>query len=258
MATGTSRRPLGPDLADWERRLAGPPAPGSFGIAEVEGLPPPVQRHLTSAVSPGTALITAVRLTMRGSIKLGSRWLPFRAREVLNPHAGFVWAARVAGLVVGSDQYVDGAGAMDWRLAGLLRVAHADGPDVSRSSAGRAGVEAMWVPTSLLPRFAVRWSAADESRISVGHTVGSTPVELHYDLRPDGHIASVVFDRWGDPDGSGSFGWHRFGGWLDEHRTFGGLTVPSAGRLGWHFGTDRWSAGEFFHYEITHLEPLPR
>ena len=44
---------------------------------------------------------------MRGSIRLG-RWLPFRARQVLNPHVGFIWAARVGEVIAGSDQYLDG------------------------------------------------------------------------------------------------------------------------------------------------------
>jgi hypothetical protein len=32
---------------------------------------------------------------MRGQLKVG-RWFPFRARQVPNPHRGFVWAARAA------------------------------------------------------------------------------------------------------------------------------------------------------------------
>jgi hypothetical protein len=31
------------------------------------------------------------------------------------------------------------------------------------------------------------------------------------------------------------------------------VTIPSGGQLGWFFGTDRWPAGEFFHYQITDL-----
>jgi hypothetical protein len=63
----------------------------------------------------------------------------------------------------------------------------------------------------------------------------------------------MVFDRWGDPDSSGSFAWHPFGGEITSYRTFEGLTIPSSGRLGWYFGTDRWPAGEFFRYQITEL-----
>jgi hypothetical protein len=190
---------------------------------------------------------------MRGSIKLG-RWLPFRARQVLNPHEGFVWAARVAGVIVGSDHYLDGVGGMNWKLAGLVTVAQEAGPDVSRSAAGRGGAEAVWLPTALLPRFGVRWSAHDDTHITAHHRLGDTPIAVHCTLDPEAQIKSFVFDRWGDPDSTGRWAWHPFGGEITGQRTFSGLTIPSKGRLGWHFGTDRWPAGEFFRYEITKLQ----
>jgi hypothetical protein len=138
-------------LARAERRLLRPAEPGTFTGEELDCLPEPARRHLTQTIALGTPLATSARLRMRGQIRIG-RWLPFRARQVLDPHHGFVWAARTAGVITGSDRYVDGAGGMDWKLAG-----------------------------------------------------------------------------------------------------FDGLTIPSAGRVGWFFGTDRWPASEFFRYQITDL-----
>jgi hypothetical protein len=241
-----------PALSELEGRLLHAAAPGAFGDAELDGLPEPVRRHLAQAIARGTPLAPGARLRMRGSIKVG-RWLPFRARQVLSPHHGFVWAARAAGVIAGVDRYVDGAGGMDWKLAGLVTVAHAEGPDVARSAAGRAAAEGMWVPTALLPRFGVRWSAGGPDEVGAGFRIGEVPVEVRYRLDGDGRIVSFVFDRWGDPDG-GRFGWHPFGGEVTGYGTFGGVTIPSAGRAGWFFGTDRWPAGEFFRYRITDLE----
>jgi hypothetical protein len=48
-----------------------------------------------------------------------------------------------------------------------------------------------------------------------------------------------------------------FGGQITAHATFNGLTIPSAGRFGWYFGTNRWSQGEFFRYRITELRLAP-
>jgi hypothetical protein len=192
------------------------------------------------------------RLRMRGHIKVG-RWLPFRAREVLDPHHGFVWAARAAGVIAGSDRYLDGVGAMDWKLLGLAAVAHGEGPDQARSAAARAGAEGMWVPTALLPRFGVRWTAGGPDRVTVRHQLGETPVEVRYGLDGAGRVRWFVHDRWGDPEGTGTFGWHRFGGEVTGYRSFDGVAIPAAGRAGWFFGTDRWPGGEFFRYRITDL-----
>ena len=55
------------------------------------------------------------------------------------------------------------------------------------------------------------------------------------------------------PDNTGSWSWHPFGGEITGYATFDGVTIPSAGRVGWFFGTDRWRASEFFRYQITDL-----
>jgi uncharacterized protein DUF6544 len=239
-------------LAQAQRRLLRPAEPGTFAGEELDGLPEPARRHLTQAIALGTPLATSARLRMRGRIKIG-RWLPFRARQVLDPHHGFVWAARTAGVITGSDRYVDGAGGMDWKLAGLVTVMHADGPDVSRAAAGRAGAEAIWVPTALLPRFGVRWSASGPDQVTASYRIADVPLEVHYQLDADGRVVSFVFERWGDPDNTGSWSWHPFGGEITGYATFDGVTIPSAGRVGWFFGTDRWPASEFFRYQITDL-----
>jgi hypothetical protein len=231
-------------------RLADLPAPGSFSEAELEGLPDPVRRYFEAAVAQGTSLATSAHLRMVGSIKLGERWVPFRARQIEAPHHGFAWSAR-AGLIVGSDRYADGHGAMNWKVLGLVRVMHADGPDISRSAAGRVGAEAVWVPTALLPRFGVTWTATDPNHVTASYRLDEADIELHYTLGDDVRVRSVVFDRWGDPDSIGTWGHHPFGFEVIGHSSFDGVTIPSSGRAGWFYGTDRWDEGEFFRFEIT-------
>jgi hypothetical protein len=177
--------------ADIRRQLTQPPAPAGFSEAELDGLPPAVRRHLQAAIAPGTPLATSARLEMRGQLKLG-RWLPFWAEQILAPHQGFHWAARVAGVIGGFDQYLDGRGELRWKLLGLVPVMRADGPDVARSAVGRAAGEAMWLPTALLPRFGVQWEAADDQHITARFSLDGSRMDLHYTLAEDGRIRSVV------------------------------------------------------------------
>lgn len=236
---------------DFETRLADPPAPDSFSERELEGLPEPVRRFLTMSIAPGAPLARSARFRMRGSIKLGKRWMPFRARQVLAPHHGLVWAARVGGGLAGSDRYADGQGSMDWRILGLVRVVHAEGPDTSRSTAGRVGAEAVWVPTTLLPRFGVTWSATDPHHVAATYLLDETELKVRYVLADDGRVRSVTLERWADPDNTGTYGYHPFGFEVTGHTSFDGVTIANAGRGGWFFGTDRWADGEFMRYEIT-------
>ena len=143
---------------------------------------------------------------------------------------------------------------MHWKLAGLVDVASGDGPDVSTERRG-----ALWCggdpPAHRhAPRSGVTWTAEDDEHITGHHLVGSTPVDVRLTIDRRGLVRAVVLRRWGDPDRTGTWGWHWFGGTITGHRTFAGLTIPSAGSLGWHAGTDRWSTGEFFRFEITELE----
>lgn len=247
-------RTTAPDIAALEERLTVAGAPGTFHEAELDGLPVPVRRHLCLAIAPGTPLARAARLRMRGQLKLGARWLPFRARETLAPLIGFVWAARVAGVIRGSDHYVDGHGGLDWRLLGRVPVVRSSGPDVARSAAARGGAEGAWVPTAVLPRFGVDWSADDDTHLIARYGVDDVDLDVRYRTDAVGRVESVTFDRWGDPDETGTWASHPFGIDVTGYATFGGLTVPAAGRVGWFHGSERWADGEFFRYRITHLD----
>jgi hypothetical protein len=226
-----------------------------FSQGEIDELPEPVQRYFRSAIAPGTPLARAARIDMRGRIKLGT-WLPFRAREVLAPHAGFVWRARVGGIIAGHDRYAKGEADLDFWLARLVRVAHAEDPDTARAAAERAGGEALWLPSALLPRFGVVWSAISDTELVARLAVDGHPVEIHWVIDDRGRVGSITFDRWFQDPKDGTWGSAPFGGVISEHAGFGGLTIPSAGAFGWHHGTDRWSEGEFFRFRITALEAV--
>ncbi len=234
-----------------------PPAtsvPAVFTAAKLRGLDEPVRRYFLAAIAPGTPLFTAVRLEMRGRIKVG-RWIPFRATELLAPRSGFLWRATAAGIITGSDRYLDRQGEMRWRLAGfpLLR---AGGPDVARSAVGRVGAEGLWVPTALLPRFGVEWQASTANEIVGRFDIDGVPVELCHRITDGGELIATSVSRWGDPNGGQDFDWHPFGGSVRAPRTWSGLTVPSEGSVGWFPGTDRWPEGEFFRYRLTDLQPI--
>lgn len=233
--------------------LTRPRVAGTFVEADVAALPDAVQRYFRAAIRPGTRRALASRLRMHGKVKLG-RWLPFRAREVLAPHAGFIWAARVGGVIVGSDQYAQGVGGMEWKIASVIPLMRADSEAVVRSAAERAAAEAMWAPTALLPRCGVAWTATDERHITASFKVDKYPVAVTFDVDSEGQLRSVVLDRWGDPENSGTSALHPFGLEVIDHATFDGVTIPSEGRAGWYFGTHRWQEGVFFRYRITDLQ----
>lgn len=250
---------------DWELLTGGDQPPEVFRPAMVAGLPEPARRWLTHALVPGTPLWPSVVLSMAGEIRLGS-WRPFTARQVLAPPRGFVWAAatRLSGLpVTGFDRYSSGSGRMDRRLAGLVPVVTAAGPDVTRSAAGRLAGETALVPTAFR---AARWTpGADEDRTVVTWSIDAQEESAELHVEADGRLSGVVVQRWGNPDGARSgrrrfgrhpfgrhpFGRHPFGVAIEAEETFAGVTIGSALRAGWWWGTDRQPEGEFSRARIT-------
>ena len=140
---------------------------------------------------------------------------------------------------------------MEWKPAGVVPVVRASGSDVTRSAAGRAGGEAIWLPTALLPRFGVTWTAVCDETVESRFELDDVPIQVRYQLARSGGIRSFSFDRWGDPDNTCTWAWHRCGGEVTSEATFAGLTIPASGSFGWHYGTDRWPDGEFFRYRIV-------
>lgn len=235
-----------------------------FDPLSIAALPGAAQRYLSHSIAPGSLIASAVRLRMHGEIRLKNDWSPFDADQVIRWERGFVWRARVKmkGLPVsGSDRWVDGAGAMRWKLFGLIPIIAADGPDISRAALGRIEIESVWLPTVLLASD-VTWSASDAVHVDhVGVGLHLADHSAHLDLSIDagGRLRTACIARWGNPEWANhvqkEFHEYPFGAVVSDERTFDGITIPSAMRVGWYFGESRFeSEGEFFRVTIDHAE----
>jgi len=228
-----------------------PPDQRTFEPDRLAGLPDAARRYLEHAITPGTPLPSAVRLRMHGEIKLQG-WLPFSAEQVIRRGRGMIWRAtvRMKGLPIrGFDRLVDGEGEMRWKLLGLVPVMTASGPDITRSAAGRVGAEFVWLPSALCGDD-VSWTARDSSHAHASFAVQGENVEPTLAVDADGRLQSLELKRWGNPENA-DFHYADFGGFVEDEATFGGYTIPTRLRAGWHFGSERFEAeGEFFRVMI--------
>lgn len=221
---------------------------GEFEAADLTGLPDPARRLISQALPEGVPLSGTALIDMEGEIKL-KQWVPFKARQVFRAWSGFVWEANVGKAPVsfsGGDFYRNDDAALDFRLWGIFPVARGTGPDIARSARGRLAIEMVaWVPQSLLPGAGAIWSPIDDDRANVSVAIDGDRIDIEVVVGEDGSMLEATMMRWGNPD-SQPFGEVPFGGAFDEWGTFDGVTIPTSGRVGWHWGTDRQSEGEFF------------
>jgi hypothetical protein len=228
-----------------------PSAKGTLDARRVSRLPEGARRYLGHAIAPGTPLASALRLRMHGEIRLKG-WCSFSAEQVICWQRGFIWRAsvRMHGLPVrGSDRFVDGQGAMSWKLFGIVPMVDASGPDITRSAAGRLNIESIWLP-SVLCGDEVAWTASDTSHLHARFTAHNETAEVDCIVDEEGALQSVSMARWGNPEGA-EFHYAGFGARAQEEGRFAGYRIPTRLRVGWYFGTERFdSEGEFFRATI--------
>lgn len=233
--------------------LVRPPQGIPFDPAALDGLPGPARRYLARALAPGTVPAGSARLAMTGRFRLGTEWLPMTATERLTP-GGFLWDAsiRKGGLPirVWDGLGPDGGMSRVW-LLGILPLARAAGPDVTRSAAGRLAAELIWLPEALLPGGPAdaRWEAVDADTARVRLTIAGTALAVNLRVGPDGLPEAAWLDRWGDPDGTGTFREAPFGANVTATATFAGHTVPTRVAAGWGYATPDFAP--FFEAEVT-------
>ena len=228
------------------------PGATRFTGSLLAGLEEPVRRYLSHAIGDGAELGTGVSLRMSGRIKVGL-WLPFRAWQECDGRT-FAWQARVGfgpltPLAV-VDSFAEGLGSMEGRLVGLVKLFKADDENTSRSAAGRAALEAVYTPSSLLPQRGVSWRAERESEIVASWDVPPERPELHLEIDDRGAVRAYWTSRWGDT-GQKAFGYIPCGCEVGAERRFGDLVVPSRITGAWWFGTPRQAP--FYKAEVREL-----
>jgi hypothetical protein len=215
----------------------------------------PVRRYLAHALREGAVLGNGARLAMRGRIKAGL-WLPFTASQECDGRS-FSWRARVGAgpltLLTVVDRFADGAGSTEGRLLGRARAFRAAGPDTTRSAAGRAALEAVFVPAVLLPERGVVWRAETDEWIVATWDVPPERPEVRLRIDADGGVIATSAMRWGDTD-HGTHGYVPCGCEVHAESRFGDVVVPSRVTVGWWYGTPRYAP--FFEAEIHDLAPV--
>lgn len=223
--------------------------PRSYKPEELITLPAPVQRYFRTVLTPDQPLITAVRCSQSGAIRLqesSESWNRFTATQIVVPGAlGFDWNAAV-GMVPGviiyvHDAFVAGEGRLFAKVLGLFTVVDTRGtPEIAEGELMRYLAEAVWYPTAVLPSQGVRWQAIDDSRATAELTVGETTVSLTFEFDTEGLISSVqAASRYRDVEGKPVPT-----PWQAQFRSYEireGIRIPMEAEVAWELPTGMFS-----------------
>lgn len=189
---------------------------------------------------------------MSGRIRMGG-WRPFRAVQLLAPSKGYLWAARARFgpvTLTGYDRYLDGDAERRWSLGGHVPVITASGVDVVRAAAGRAAIQAIFVPTALVEPHVTWREGSTPDSATAEWRCGDLALQTEITVASNGSLVSVATQRWSRPKGEkrGDF---PYGGFVGDELAFDGIRIPTTMRVGNYFGTERWAAGESYRATIT-------
>jgi hypothetical protein len=212
----------------------------TFSPEQLAGLPAPVARYFTFALTPGQPLIRRARVRWEGEFRLrpGGSWRPFTAvQDFMARPPGFVWDAtiRVAPLLPARvrDAYVAGEGVMLGKIAALVPVADQRGtPEMAAGALSRYLGEAVWLPTALLPSAGVSWTPIDERTARATLTDGGTTVTADFHFGPRGEIVGASMTRYRDVNGRGVPTPFE-GRYASEYRRVAGMMIPVGGEVAW-------------------------
>lgn len=221
----------------------------------VADLPAPARRYLMRAIKPATPLAQSVHVRMLGALRpeAEAHWIKMRAEEIISVPKGFVWKAEVRrGIkkIRGADYYFDGIGRVRFWLWGLIPAMRMEGPDTSKSAAGRLAIEAVWLPSCLLPQTGAEWEAVDENSANVTLQIGGESATLTITVGSDGKLLRAMISRWGVLPEGGPPAYIPFQLEVEEEREFEGYRIPAAVRTGWWIRPDYY----FEFFKATVLE----
>jgi hypothetical protein len=206
--------------------------------AELEDLPEPARRYFGFMGTVGARRQRSFRARFDGRFNMKGRWLAARAwqQNTVDPIARvFVMRLRLAAMVpmTGVDSYVDGHGEMLGKLAGVLPVAHGEGPEFDQGELVTWLNDAVLLAPSLLLDRSVSFGSVDERTFELTvHDAGTTVrARVFVDDRGAPYDFSTT-DRFADlPEGLVRAEWTTpIDGWTDDP----GQPLPTMARAVWH------------------------
>lgn len=229
--------------------------------ADLAGLPPPVQRYLRLAGVVGQPRVQAMRARFAGSLRGGPAepWMAATVEQVSffdEPARLFLVEASRAGVPFEAfHRYVGPSATFQVKVASLVTVAAASGPEMDRSETVTfLNDMAALAPATLLSP-AVRWEAVDDRTARATYTQGAQTVRAELAFDEAGWLVGFWSDdrRMASPDGR-SFEAARWSTPLHDHRAYGPVRLASRGEARW-----RLPAGEFEYarFELVGLEYAP-
>lgn len=225
--------------------------------ADLLPLPPAVRRYLRYTGAVGKSRVQSLRARFRGEMKPGptAGWMPIHAEQYSffdEPERIFLLDANRSGLPFEAlHLYAGDAATMRVKIASLLPVIDARGPEMNRSETVTMFNDmcALAPATLLDPR--IRWEELDPRTARGTFTNAGNTISAVLTFADDGSLASFSSDDRAESADGKTYAHYRWTTPLRDYRRFGDARLAEHGEAVW-----RHPEGDFVYarFEVLSVE----
>ena len=227
--------------------------------ADLEPLPEPVRRYLRSVGAVGQPRVHHFTARWQGRIRAGpdDPWMSFTAEQynvVDEPSRFFLMDARRGALPVDVlHVFENGRASMHVRLLSLVRIVHAEGPQMTRAETVTLFNDLCLLAPAALIDAAIEWEPIDRSSVRGRYTAGPNTVSAVLSFNQEGELVDFVSDdRLAASTDGGELTPQRWSTPVREYRRFGSRRASGRGEGWWHPVDGEPYA--YIHVELLDLE----
>lgn len=225
-------------------------------------LPQVVAGHVRRSGAVGAPHVTGFRAAIHGRIRAGaeSPWMPFRGEQVNTVGATstrlFLIDATMKGLPTDVfHSFVDDRARMQVRVAGVVPVVDAVGPEMDRSETVTLFNDMCVLSPAALVDAPITWDEIDAHHVMGRFTRGAETVSAELVFDDAGDLVDFISDDRSRASSDGTeFELQRWSTPLSGYRRMGGRRLSTVGEGRWHAPEGEYAYLEFHVDDIAYRE----
>lgn len=232
--------------------------PALLAESDLAHLPAAVQRYVQLSGAVGSPRVHNLRARFRGRIRSGpdEPWMSFEGEQhnfFDNPARLFYMNATRSGVPIQVfHRYAGASATMRVRIASLVPVVNAAGPEMDESETVTMLNDMCWLAPGSLISDRIQWQEIDSLLVRATFTNAGHTVHATLRFNSDGELADFVSDDRSAASADGkSFTRMRWSTPLYDYRDFGAHRASSRGEGRWHASTGEYS---YIELELLDLE----